>query len=325
MDVRQLRYFVQIVESGSFTKAARLLLVAQPALSQQVSRLEAEVGKSLLVRSTRGVVPTQNGAALYHHAKFLLRQLDEAVIVARQDTSEVTGRVSIGMAPSTVCALGLPLLRHLREKYPGVVLNIVAGLASHMEGMARQGQLDVAILFSSAAETGLGSEPLLEEDVVVIVPANSALVPRHKKSLTIAEAATLPLVLPSPSPRHHHRHRLTLEFERAHVTAHIVAEVDSLFLTMQYVAEGGVATIHSMAATLAFNAPEQFRCLPISDAQLVRTDYLYALPAQKLSAGASVVRAEVKQVVRRLAESGAWRGVRLLGPRADVADAVRPS
>jgi len=74
MDMRQLKYFVQIVESGSLSKASRQLFIAQPALSLQMSRLEDEVGKPLLVRSSRGVTPTENGEALYHHAKFMRRQ-----------------------------------------------------------------------------------------------------------------------------------------------------------------------------------------------------------------------------------------------------------
>ena len=119
MDMRQLRYFVQIVESGSLAKASRQLFIAQPALSQQMARLEDEVGKPLLVRSSRGVVPTDNGEALYHHAKFMLRQLDQAVAVARQDTAALSGRVTLGLAPTTVCQLGLPLMQHLRAKYPG--------------------------------------------------------------------------------------------------------------------------------------------------------------------------------------------------------------
>jgi len=79
MDLRQLRYFTQIVESGSLSKASRQLFIAQPALSQQLSKLEAEVGKPLLNRSSRGVAPTDNGLALYHHARFMLRQLEQAV------------------------------------------------------------------------------------------------------------------------------------------------------------------------------------------------------------------------------------------------------
>ena len=101
MDMRQLKYFVQIVESGSLAKASRQLFIAQPALSQQMARLEHEVGKPLLVRSSRGVTPTENGEALYHHAKFMLRQMEQAVAVARQETAAVGGRVALGLAPTT--------------------------------------------------------------------------------------------------------------------------------------------------------------------------------------------------------------------------------
>ena len=76
MDLRQLRYFTVIVESGSFAKASRQLYIAQPSLSQQVAKLEDEIGKQLLSRSSKGVVPTENGLALYHHARFILRQFD---------------------------------------------------------------------------------------------------------------------------------------------------------------------------------------------------------------------------------------------------------
>ncbi|HXE18592.1 MAG TPA: LysR family transcriptional regulator, partial [Castellaniella sp.] len=98
MNLKQLQYFVQTVESGSMTKASLQLFIAQPALSQQLTKLEDEVGKPLLVRSARGVTPTDNGLALYHHAKFMLRQLDQALSIARQETMETYGMVTVGLA-----------------------------------------------------------------------------------------------------------------------------------------------------------------------------------------------------------------------------------
>lgn len=313
MDMRQLRYFVQIVESGSLAKASRQLFIAQPALSQQMARLEDEVGKPLLVRSSRGVVPTENGEALYHHAKFMLRQLDQAVSVARQETAAVNGRVTLGLAPTTVCQVGLPLLRHLRCKYPGVLLNVVEGLSGHLEHMTRVGQLDLAVLFSQKAAAELSVEPLLEEELFVILSAESALVPPDRRSLTLKEVAALPLILPSPG--HGLRRRIALEFERVNLPIDAVSEVDSLPLLMHCVAEGAAATIKPMAAIHALgNTPERWRPLRISDAAMTRTNYLYALPPQKLSHCAAVVRDELKRVVRELAESGEWQGVRLCDP-----------
>jgi LysR family transcriptional regulator, regulatory protein for tcuABC len=309
VDTRQLRYFVQVVESGSLSKASRQLFIVQPALSQQVARLEEEVGKPLLVRSVRGVVPTDNGQALYHHAKFILRQLDEAILIARQDSTHVRGRVALGLAPSTSCILGLPLLRQLKQQCPGILLNIVVGLPGHLDERARQSHLDIAILFSKTAASELTFEPLLEEDVLVIVPANSPLVPAGKTLLTMEEVASLPLVL--SSLHHNIRRRIMLEFESAGLEANVVAEIDSLELVMRYVAEGGGATLQPAAAMLAHGTPDQWRSFGISKGRLTRPNYLYALPAEKLSASASVVRTELKRLVQQLVESGAWQGARL--------------
>lgn len=309
MDMRQLRYFVQIVESGSLAKASRQLFIAQPALSQQMARLEDEVGKALLVRSSRGVVPTENGEALYHHAKFMLRQLDQAVSVARQDTAAVSGRVTLGLAPTTVCRLGMPLMRQLRQRFPGVVLNIVEGLSGHLEHMTRVGELDLAVLFHPKAAAELSVEPLLEEELFVILPAASPLVAAERHSLTLREVAALPLILPSPG--HGLRRRVGLEFERANLPLDAVAEVDSLPLLMHCVAEGLGATIKPMAAIHALgDQPERWRALRIADADMVRMNYLYALPPQKLSPCAAVVRDELRRVVRELAAAGDWQGVK---------------
>lgn len=97
MDIRELRYFVQIVESGSLSGASRQLNVAQPALSQQIAKLEDQVGKPLFTRSSKGVAATENGLALYHHAKFMLRQFDQALSIARAETGQVQGMVSLGL------------------------------------------------------------------------------------------------------------------------------------------------------------------------------------------------------------------------------------
>ncbi|WP_233834998.1 LysR substrate-binding domain-containing protein [Paraburkholderia sp. ZP32-5] len=313
MDMRQLKYFVQIVESGSLSKASRQLFIAQPALSQQMTRLEDEVGKPLLVRSSRGVKPTDNGEALYHHARFILRQLDQAVSVARRDHANVSGRVNLGMAPTTVCALGLPLIKHLSAKYPGVVLNVVEALSGHLEHMTRLGELDLAILFSTTAALDLTVEALFEEELFVILPRHSTMIAPGREDITLAELAKLPLILPSPG--HGLRRRITLEFDRVNLTVDAIAELDSLPLLMHCVADGLGATIKPMAAVYSLqNAPEHWRCVRISDAQMVRRNYLYALAPEKLSLAAAVVRDELKHVARTLIENGKWQGVRMFSP-----------
>jgi len=162
VDLRQLRYFAQIVESGSLSKASRQLFIAQPALSQHISKLESEVGKPLLNRSSKGVAPTDNGLALYHHARFMLRQLDQALSIARKESGAMQGMVSVGLPATTVSALGLPLVRRIRERYPNILINVVEGMSGHLGQMMRMGQLDLAVLFSSDVAPDVSIQPLLE-------------------------------------------------------------------------------------------------------------------------------------------------------------------
>ena len=313
MDLRQLRYFTQIVESGSLSKASRQLFVAQPALSQMLSKLESEVGKPLLSRSARGVAPTDNGLALYHHARFMLRQLDQALSIARQESRAVQGMVSVGLSATTVSALGLPLVRRIRERYPGILVNVVEGMSGHIGHMMRLGQLDLAVLFSSDVAREVSVDALLEEELFVMLPRHSSLVAPRRTTLTIAEAAALPLILPTSA--HGLRRRISAELEQRNLSAHVVAEIDSLSLLMNCVYDGMGATIKPMAAIhLEGERGRKWRALSISDARLARRNYLYSLAPERLSTAAAAVAAEMKDTARKLVESGAWSGVELIPP-----------
>lgn len=311
MDIRQLRYFAQIVESGSLSKASRQLFIAQPALSQQLSKMEDEVGKSLLNRSSKGITPTENGLALYHHAKFLLRQLDQAISIARQETGDVHGMVSVGLPATTVSAIGLPLVKSVRERYPGVLLNVVEGMSGHLGHMMRLGQLDLAVLFNNDMACDLGSTPLLDEELFVMLPGHSPLVPARRKGLSIAEVANLPLILPTST--HGLRRRIAAEFEKHSLNAQVVAEIDSLSLLMGCVYSGMGVTIKPMSALqLEGDRGREWRALTITDARITRRNYLYSISQTMLSPAAAAVAAEIRETARRLVKSGEWTGVELV-------------
>lgn len=311
MDLRQLRYFAQIVESGSLSKASRCLFVAQPALSQQLAKLEDEVGKPLLHRSARGVTPTDNGLALYHHARFMLRQLDQALSIARQEAGEVRGMVSLGLPSTTLVAVGLPLMRRIHEKYPGILLNVVEGMSGHIAQMMRLGQLDLAILFVNDVSSKLDATPLLEEELFVLLPQKSKLVPPKQTSITVAEVAKLPLILPTGT--HGLRRRVVAEFERRDLTPHVVAEIDSLTLLMNCVYDGMGVTIKPMSALQhEGERAKGWRALSISDAKITRRNYIYSIAKSLLSPAASAVAIELRDTAQMLVTSGTWRGVTLV-------------
>ncbi|ADZ70952.1 Transcriptional regulator, LysR family [Polymorphum gilvum SL003B-26A1] len=307
MDTRQLRYFVQIVESGSLSKASRQLHIAQPALSQQLAKLEDEVGKPLLHRSSKGISPTENGLALYHHARFMLRQLEQALSIARSETGAVQGMVSVGLPATTVSAIGLRLVKKIRERYPSILLNVVEGMSGHIGHLMRLGQLDLSVLFSADIAPDLTIEPLLVEELFVMVPEHSRLVPPGRTSITIAEASRIPLILPTGS--HGLRQRIAAEFENRGLPTNVVAEIDSLSLLMNCVYDDIGATIKPMGAVMQEGARgRKWRCLPISDARFRRRNFLYSLPPERLTTAAAVVANELKETARELVDGEAWDG-----------------
>ena len=147
MELRQLRYFVKVVEVGSISRAALDLDLVQSALSQQISRLESELSTRLLQRTSKGVVATEAGMAFFREAQLTLRHADQAVRAAQ--LSRLTGAVSVGLAPTTAAVLGLPLIRAMRERYPDVRLHMVESLSGHLASMLNARQLDLAVLFDS--------------------------------------------------------------------------------------------------------------------------------------------------------------------------------
>lgn len=307
MDIRQLRYFVRIVECGSLSKAARQLLLAQPALSQQLTKLEEEVGRPLLHRSSKGISPTDNGLALYHHARFMIRQLDQALSIARNETGAVQGMVTVGLPATTVAAIGLPLLRRVRERYPHILLNIVEGMSGHIAQLMRNDQLDLAVLFFKDAVSDVTVEPLQVEELFLMLPLHSRLVPAGRKTITVAEVTGIPLILPTGA--HGLRRRIEAEFENRGLAINVVAEIDSLSLLMNCVYDGMGATIKPMGAVMQEGARGRYwRHLRFSDLRFRRRNFLYSAPTGRLTAAAAAVARELKEAVRELIEDPAWSG-----------------
>ena len=129
MEIKQLRYFVQVAELGGFTRAAIVLRVAQPALSRQVRALEVELRQPLFDRNGRGVTLTEAGKRLLAHGRGILQQVERA----RQDLDDqrgaVSGLLSVGLPPSVSRTLTAPLVEAFRERFAGATLTVVEGLS----------------------------------------------------------------------------------------------------------------------------------------------------------------------------------------------------
>jgi LysR family tcuABC transcriptional regulator len=311
VELRQLRYFVRVVELGSISGAAQDLELVQSALSQQISRLESELSTRLLQRSPKGVTPTEAGLAFFREAQLVLRHAEQAVRSAQE--SRLSGSVSVGMAPTTAAVLGLPLLRAMRERYPDVRLHVVESLSGHLTAMLNARQLDLAILFDSQAGRRLSVMPLLEEKLFLIESrqpqaATSAKTP---KRMSVAQLAGLPLILPTGS----HGLRSTLEnaFARAKCKPNVVAEIDSLAMLMDAVDSGFGCTVQPWAAVGRYaDAAQRFKLTEISDTLARRATALCSLSDDELSPAGLAARVVLTDCAHEAVHSGRWVGARLI-------------
>lgn len=176
MDVRQLRYLVALADLRHFTRAAEQEHISQPALSQQIRRLEVEVGLPLVERTTRRVRLTEPGRLLVVRARRILAELEAAEAELGELKGVRAGRLTIG-ATSTLGPIDLSLLlATYNERYPGVDLTVREGPSGDLARMVRDDEVDVAFLSvtEQMERAELSLHPLIEEEVVAVLP------PRHR-------------------------------------------------------------------------------------------------------------------------------------------------
>jgi LysR family tcuABC transcriptional regulator len=305
MELRQLRYFVRVVELGSMGRAALDLGVVTSALSQQISRLESELSTRLLQRTSTGVVPTDAGLAFWRQAQLALRHADDAVRAAQ--LARLSGHVSVGLPPSTSAVLGLPFMAAMRERYPEVRLHLVESLSGNLTSMLRARQLDLAVLFQADRGQRWSVLPVLDERLFLIARPGLAGLPDRER-VEVGELADLPLIL--PSNQHGLRALLNAASSRGHYALNVVAEIDGLAVLMDAVRAGYGATIQPGAA-LARLAGEPLVTLEVADSAVRRPNLLTSLSDDELSPAGLAARVVLQSVMRELVQQGRWPGATL--------------
>ncbi|PUE51039.1 nitrogen assimilation transcriptional regulator [Limnohabitans sp. 2KL-1] len=246
INLRRLKYFVKIVDVGSLTQAADLLHIAQPAISQQLATLEAEVHQQLLLRTKRGVTPTEAGKVLYRHAQLILRQCDQAVVDMQTASSGISGSVCIGLAPGTMAAtLALPLLRILRARHPGIVPYLNENYGTTLSELVMSGRMDLAVLYGGRdAIHGLQFLPLLRESLYLVGPPSMQA---PAEIITVRELAEFDLYLPRS---YNYLRRLVDEaFASLGLKPRVVAEIESAKTLSALISDGlGAAVVPTSLA-----------------------------------------------------------------------------
>lgn len=302
MDLRQLRYFLAIVDSRSITRAADILCIAQPALSSAVKHLEEELGTQLLLRSVQGVKTTPAGELLYRHAAGIVRQADNTKALLSQQARQPGGKVAVGMPYSTAHLIGIDVLDRLRADYPGISLELVESSSADLQMLVLHGRVDLAIVVSEPLR-GLAQTPLLNEQLFAVRH------PRHEPAgpvCTIAELATLPLVLVSPP--NIVRTKLDQAFAAARLDYQLVASVNSTSLLVTWVERGAGATVLPWSAVHEQVQDGRLVATPLEGDLWQRDLWLCHAETMPLTPAGEVVRSLIAREVASRIASGRWVG-----------------
>lgn len=306
MDIRQLKYFVAVVDAGSLSKAAQKLYIAQPSLSQQIAGLEAELKTQLLLRSAQGVMPTTAGSALYKRAQLVLWQMEQIRDGIREDQGSEVGTVAVGLPTTVATILALPLFERISKRYPGIRLQLFEGMSGSIGEKLSNGRLDLALLFRDTETRGMTVIPLFDEELCVFGQAGLPL--REDEDICpLRSLSNVPLVAPSAS----HGLRLIIErtFQREGVELNMVADIDSL-PTLVAIAEAGLACTILPVSAAARNEPLRRpairRIVEPPMRRPVSVCWSHALP---VSAAALAVRKTIIELIAELHQAGRWPGI----------------
>lgn len=187
MEIRQLRAFVAIAETKTFTAGARRVHVTQAAISMQIRQLETEVGSQLFTRTPRRVILTEAGEILLVRARSILREHDAAVAEISQIVGAEAGRLRIGTASAVFAAEQLPhILQTLKEKFTKAEISVFSGTSEQLVQRIMQGEIDVAFVSLPVESPNIQTEMVFSDEIVAIAH------PSHEKAAEkVISAASL--------------------------------------------------------------------------------------------------------------------------------------
>lgn len=304
MELRQLRYFVAIVEHGSFSRAASKVHIAQSALSHQLAQLEDELGATLFLRARRGVTLTEAGAIFHVHALSILRQVADAQASVSSLLKSPSGRVIFGLPHSVSHALALPLIEAVRQALPQVNLELTEELTGNLAQQLQAGSLHLSILFDDGQLGDFLYESLVAERMSLIYPPLRAVAPK-KHSVSFREALSRPLILPAQP--HGVRPIIEDAARKAGLPPpNVTADISSISILRNSLLAGMGQTILPVMPLKAEIESGLLSSLPIRAPAITRTVALCRARHIPLSTAAQAVSVVARRVMRELCEKKIW-------------------
>ena len=306
MNPRQLANFLRIAELRSFTKAAAVLHIAQPALSRQIQQLEDDLGVRLFVRSDSGVSLTEAGEALRTRASSLLQHFATVRDEVGALSDLVQGRLHFGMPPSLFDLATMPLLLAIRQRYPSVRASVVEGISSAVYELVLAGRLDFGVVLSTESTLGLHHRKLFKERLFLARPIGTG--PVDPGPISLEAVVSQPLVLTQST----NAMRAVLDdaVRRRGLAFETLLEANSSRIQTALVAAGVGCSVLTYSALAADVAAGRLTATPIEDLSITWT--LVHSRERTLGLAAQKLVELLLEVTAQMAETGHWSGVTLL-------------
>lgn len=309
MDIRQIRAFLAIADTGSVTQAAERLHIVQPAVSRQLKLLEDDVGAPLFERDRRGMQLTEAGHILLERARRALRELDAARLEIRPTLGLISGNVNLGILPSSCDLITGPLVGALKERYPHMRVSLSVGYTDHLLRWLESGEIDVALLYDPAPSPALEVTLLVEESLSLVGLAALGL--NDDEPVTVQALGRSPLVLPSAP------HRLRSLVEHACAVAGVqltvAAETNALGVQKTLVAQGYGLSVMPRVAVQSEIERGLFSAARINGPEFLRRIVLARPTTRRSSTAVRCAMSVLQTCVKDIACSGNWLGARWLG------------
>jgi len=298
MELRQIRYFVQVAKLRSFSKASTTLNVSQPALSKQIKQLEYDLSAQLLHRTTRGVSLTAAGETLLKDGEKLLQHGQRVRDKVAQAAQTPSGEVCVAFPPS-LAKVARALLNRCQRDYPNIQLHLIEGLSIFLEEWLTLGRIDIAIMSGTAFREGFMLSRIGQEKFYLVGHPTASWAKRS--SLKLEEVSQLDLVTTRGF-----RNTIDQAIASSGYQLRYRYEVDSISLLKELISEGKYATLlpsivirqegFGRLAVIDVTDPEVTRSIvmamnPISQANFAHRSVRGALEAElKTFLGEAVIR-----------------------------------
>ncbi|MCY6381841.1 LysR family transcriptional regulator [Hoeflea prorocentri] len=298
MKLTQLEYLVVVAKEGSFTRAASVLSVAQPAISQQLRALETELETKLFHRTQKGATLTRAGTIMHDHAEHILNRIDVARMDIASQSEQVVGKVSLHINNAMAVRLLPLLIKELDKRYPQIELRATPLPSHQVQLNVENGRADVGVLPDRENLSKVNAKRISKEPLFFLCDPAHPAAQNTPDVISLADAMEYPMVsVPKGQP---FRNDLELQISSARLPHEVRFESDELLMIFSHVNSGSVCSILPRCAVL-----DKIKAGTITARRIVEPgvdqDYLVAWPKSlPLSRASSVVR----DVIVQLGEDG---------------------